>query len=68
MEFSKTMEKSDVSEKTKRKWTRVEKYFLIQCVLERERDLFGDIKGSGGKRKPVIKKEASGDICDHLNS
>ena len=68
MEFSKTMEKSDVSEKTKRKWTRVEKYFLIQCVLERESDLFGDIKGSGGKRKTVIKKEASGDICDHLNS
>ena len=44
------------------------KIFLIQCVVERESDLFGDIKGSGGKRKTVIKKEASGDICDHLNS
>ena len=68
MEFSKTMEKSDVMVKTKRKWTEVEKYFLIQCIVERESDLFGDIKGSGGKRKTVIKKEASGDICDHLNS
>ena len=31
---------------------------LTQHVVERENDLFGDIKGSGGKRKIVSKKEA----------
>lgn len=31
---------------------------LTQCVVERESDFFGDIKGSGGKIKTVIKKDA----------
>ena len=68
MELSKSIEMSDVSIKNKRKLTEGEEIFLIQCVVEREGDVFGDMKGSGGKRKTVIKKEAWGDICNHLNS
>ena len=68
MGLSKSIEMSDASVKNKRKWTEGEEIFLIQCEIEREGDLFGNMKGSGGKRKTVLKKQAWGDICDHLNS
>ena len=51
MELSKSIEMSDASVKNKRKWMEGEEIFLIQCVIEREGDLFGDMKESGGKRK-----------------
>ena len=50
MGLSKSIEMSDASTKNKRKWTEGEEILLIQCELEREGDLFGNMKGSGGKK------------------
>ena len=52
----------------KRKWVESEETTLIQCVIEREESLFGDIKGSGTKKKSTLKREGRGEICTVLNS
>ena len=41
---------SDINPR-KRKWSEVEETTLIECVVEREGDLFGDTKGIGIKKK-----------------
>lgn len=52
----------------KRKWSDLEKATLIQSVVEREGDLFGDFKGVGSKKKSVSRKEGWDDVCSVLNS
>lgn len=44
----------------KRKWSDLEEATLIQSVVEREGDLFGDLKGIGSKKKIGNKKRRVG--------
>nr|XP_034319454.1 uncharacterized protein LOC117687287 [Crassostrea gigas] len=52
----------------KRKWSDLEEATLIQSVVEREGDLFGDFKGVGSKKKSVSRREGWDDVCSVLNS
>jgi hypothetical protein len=58
----------DDKQAKKRKWMENEETTLIQCVLEREEELFGDMKGTGAKRKASVKREGWDTICSILNS
>ncbi|XP_056015647.1 uncharacterized protein LOC125647757 [Ostrea edulis] len=55
-------------QKIKRKWMENEETALIQYVLEREEELFGDMKGAGSKKKAALKREGWDEICQMLNS
>ncbi|XP_078310257.1 uncharacterized protein LOC144618324 [Crassostrea virginica] len=43
----------------KRKWSEVEETTLIECVVERDGDLFGDTKGIGIKKKSAVRRQFS---------
>lgn len=58
----------DDKQAKKRRWMENEETTLIQCVLEREEELFGDMKGAGAKRKATLKREGWDAICVALNS
>ena len=49
----------------KRKWSEVEETTLIECVVEREGDLFGDTKGIGIKKKSAVRRESWEDMRLH---
>ena len=42
---------SDINPRKRKKASEVEEKTLIECVVEREGDLFGDTKGIGLKKK-----------------